>query len=214
MEAAYCLQLDFDEGKTATVAGYSKQWGWSRDKVRKFLKNLGAEIVYPEKTTIKQNQKGFLKKTDKKTDNRQIKKQIRFIDIKNLQNKKNRPKNRKPTDQPATTIEPIDEPKYKYSFVENSIEFQLAKFLIEKIFENYPNHKKPNLQEWARHIDYMIRLDNRNPDEIRIIIAWAQKDPFWQPRIDSTSGLRRNYDQLVMQMRPINSDRPNYEAMP
>jgi len=81
LQAAYCLQLDFDEGKAVTIKGYSKQWGWSRNKVRKFLRDLDAEIVYPEKTTIKQNQKGFLKRIDQKTEKGQIKGTLQVRDL-------------------------------------------------------------------------------------------------------------------------------------
>lgn len=92
------------------------------------------------------------------------------------------------------------EEKNKYSFVENSIEFQLGKFLLEKITVRKTDFKKPNLQSWARHIDYMIRLEGRNPDEIKEIIEWCQRDTFWQNNILSPVKLRQQYDQLVLKM--------------
>jgi hypothetical protein len=102
------LQLDFDEKKPVSVAGYANLWGWSRDKVRRFLADRGVDIVYSEDTKSKQNQRGYLKKTDRKTDNQQIKKQIELIDINELKEKSNRSKNRKPTDTQVTTIYPLN----------------------------------------------------------------------------------------------------------
>lgn len=117
LEAAFCLQLDFDEGKEVSVTGYSTLWQWSKDKVRKFLDDIGVEIIYPESTKNKQNQRGKItskKPTDQPTDNRLINRPIKFIDINMLKKKTDRSTDRKPTDQPDTTIDPIDpNPKKK-----------------------------------------------------------------------------------------------------
>lgn len=101
----------------------------------------------------------------------------------------------------------------KYSFVENSIEFQLTHLLLQKLIKLKPDFKRPNLQSWAKHIDYMMRLDSRNPDEIRSVIEWIhangnEKARFWQGVILSTQGLRKKYDQLVIQMNNF-SDKEN-----
>jgi hypothetical protein len=86
------------------------------------------------------------------------------------------------------------------TFDEDSIEFRLANFLYEKILENNPNHKKPNIKSWALHIDKMIRIDKRKPEEIKKVISWCQKDTFWSANILSTNKLRKQYDQLIMKM--------------
>lgn len=46
LEATYSLQLNYDQGSNATVAGLSSSWGWSRKRVQTFLDKVGAEIVY------------------------------------------------------------------------------------------------------------------------------------------------------------------------
>ena len=51
--------------------------------------------------------------------------------------------------------------KNKRIYVEDSIELQLASFLLEEILKNKPDFKQPNLQIWAREIDLMIRTDGR-----------------------------------------------------
>ena len=46
----------------------------------------------------------------------------------------------------------------------------------------------------------MIRLDNRQPNEIKAVIEWSQEDDFWQDNILSTTKLRKHFDQLSMKM--------------
>jgi hypothetical protein len=40
LEAMFSYTLDADNGKEGTISGYSKLWGWSRTKVRKFVEEL------------------------------------------------------------------------------------------------------------------------------------------------------------------------------
>ena len=81
--------------------------------------------------------------------------------------------------------------------------FRLANLLFEKIKTRNPNHKKPNLQQWARHIDLAIRIDKRTPDELEAVINWCQADEWWHSRILSTEKLRKQFDQLWDRMGGI-----------
>lgn len=58
VEAAFSLQVDFDNDRQVSIAGYAKQWGWSRKRVGTFFKELGITIHYANSTAIQQNQKG------------------------------------------------------------------------------------------------------------------------------------------------------------
>ena len=40
MEAAFCLTHDFNFNKSWSIKSYAKMWGWSRNKVRKFIKEI------------------------------------------------------------------------------------------------------------------------------------------------------------------------------
>jgi phage replication O-like protein O len=82
----------------------------------------------------------------------------------------------------------------------NSDEVRVAHLLFSLIQERNPDHKKPDIQEWAIHIDRMIRLDNRTVEGIEKIIHWCQEDGFWQNNIISTKKLREHYDQLKLKM--------------
>ena len=88
LEAGFSVQVDYDCNNTVTVAGYSALWMWSRKRVSKFLEDISAEIIYPESTKKKQNQKGQI---GLQIRNRSgvDKAQIRCIDSKHLQEQKN-----------------------------------------------------------------------------------------------------------------------------
>jgi len=75
---------------------------------------------------------------------------------------------------------------------------RLSDFLFQNIRKNNPKYKTPNMQSWAKHIDLMIRIDNRTAEEIREMITWCQQDTFWKCNILSTKTLREKFDQLTI----------------
>ena len=83
-------------------------------------------------------------------------------------------------------------------YSQNSDEFRLASVLYGLILKRKPDYKKPDLQEWAKHIDRMIRIDKRMPEAIERVIGWCQRDDFWQNNILSTAKLRKQFDQLEL----------------
>jgi hypothetical protein len=110
--------------------------------------------------------------------------------------------NDQPNDQLPTSKRPhtnIKEAENK-TFSSDSVEVRLSELLFEKILSRNPNHKKPNIRMWAKEIDFMIRIDNRAPEEIRAVIEWCQADTFWQNNVLSTAKLRSNFDQLRLKM--------------
>jgi len=86
----------------------------------------------------------------------------------------------------------------------------LSELLLNKIKENNPEYKNPNLSTWSTHIDKMIRIDKRKPDKIEEVIEWCQQDNFWYKNILSTEKLRKQYDQLVMNMGK--TSKPNWRT--
>lgn len=60
LEAAYSLQLDYDEKKTVTVTGYMHLWQWGKGRVMRFLERMGCRIEYPKSTGKLQNQRGLI----------------------------------------------------------------------------------------------------------------------------------------------------------
>ena len=86
-------------------------------------------------------------------------------------------------------------------FDDASIEIILSKYLYNCILENDPKHKKPNFQKWATDFDKLIRIDKRDPTEIKNIIEWAQKDNFWKSNILSPTKLKKQYTALLLQKK-------------
>lgn len=104
-----------------------------------------------------------------------------------------------------------DEPSNpEIKFDENSTEIQLAKFMINEMLKVKPDSNVPkddvnSLQSWAQQIDYMIRLNKREPRQIAELFRWAQNDTFWCSNIRSPQKLRKQWDALELQR---NRDKP------
>lgn len=89
-------------------------------------------------------------------------------------------------------------------FDENSTEIQLARFMISEMLKVKPDSKVPkddvkSLQSWAKQIDYIIRLDKREPRAIAELFRWAQENEFWCSNIRSPQKLRKQWDALELQ---------------
>lgn len=96
-------------------------------------------------------------------------------------------------------------PKQSKIFPKESKEYKLAALLRTRILENLPTAKVPpdteeGLCKWAYEINLMIRRDGRSPTDIYRVIEWCQSDPFWMSNILSTKKLRKQFDQLTLQM--------------
>ena len=100
---------------------------------------------------------------------------------------------------PAKTTDIIEGNVYN-TLSSDSVEYGLAKLLLDCIRSRKADYRGPNLQAWAKHVDYMIRIDHRTPERIRAVIEWCQQDDFWQNNILSTSKLREQFDKLELKM--------------
>lgn len=71
---------------------------------------------------------------------------------------------------------------------------------------------KPN--SWKHDIEKLIRIDGRDPDEVRSVIVWTKSpDNFWFPNIMSGKKLREKYPTLKAQMeRDRELKRPKYKT--
>ena len=109
-----------------------------------------------------------------------------------------------PTKETITKETIIKKTTTSGNFLSDSIEYRLANYLLNLILQRNPNHKKPNIQTWAKNIDLMLRLDKREADGIKAVIKWSQKDLFWQNNILSTKKLRLHFDQLFLKIQEFN----------
>lgn len=190
------------------------RWGWSKTKVRSFLKLLEHDEMITKKSdnkkttltvcnycnyqdfeTIEKPQKDHEQTTERlqKDTNKNVK------NVKNVKNEKNKKINSR-----------------KRVYDDDSIHYQLADRLFQKILLNNPEYKQPNLQKWADDIRLMMDIDKRNEEQIIYVIDWCQTHQFWKTNILSVSKLREKYDQLVIQIKAGKTDKPKpkKEALP
>ncbi|NOQ31767.1 MAG: hypothetical protein GQ570_11655 [Helicobacteraceae bacterium] len=81
--------------------------------------------------------------------------------------------------------------------------FRLAEYLLNHILKINPNHKKPNLDKWAKDIDLAIRVDGRTVEQLRDCIKWihsTEDGMFWRKNVLSGSALRNKFDTMNMQV--------------
>jgi uncharacterized protein YdaU (DUF1376 family) len=78
---------------------------------------------------------------------------------------------------------------------------RLAKEFLALLLKLKPDLRQPNIASWAKHFDCMVRLDNRDPERIRTVMNWVTRHPFWQSKVLSAEKLRKQFDQLEMQMK-------------
>jgi hypothetical protein len=95
----------------------------------------------------------------------------------------------------------------KRTYDEDSIHYQLASTLFEKIKNKNTEARTPNLQNWSDDIRKMIELDGRKPEQVENMIAWCQSHDFWSGIILSGKKLRDKYDQ--MRIQALNDSKPS-----
>ena len=99
------------------------------------------------------------------------------------------------------------------TFTEDSIEYKSSVFLIKKILERDSKAKVPktevDIQKWCSHIDYILRLDEREPSQLKEVLIYATSDPFWSSNILSTKKLRDKYSTMLLQMQSKKGNRNN-----
>ncbi|MGN7387121.1 hypothetical protein [Sporosarcina sp. SAFN-015] len=84
---------------------------------------------------------------------------------------------------------------------ESSEYYQLALALHEEIRLNHPGYREPDLGKWIIEMRHIVEKDQRTIEQVQYIITWSQQHHFWRTVILSPAALRRNWDQMVAQMK-------------
>jgi len=187
-----CLKAN---GKQIDSKSLAKLSGVTEEEVSKLLKELGDNNVYStlEDGTIYSRR--LYREASRERELREVRSGAgRLGGLAKGKQKPSKRGSKKVAKQAAPTPSPTSTPNTS----PNSDEFRLAKLLFELIRLRKPNFKKPDLEKWATHIDRLIRLDKRTPEQIEKIIQWCQMDGFWQNNILSTEKLRKQIDQLEL----------------
>lgn len=89
-----------------------------------------------------------------------------------------------------------------------------AEWMLTKIRELNPTHKKPDLERWANDLRLMRERDGRTDTEIRELFGWANRDDFWRANILSPSKLRKQWDQLAIKRKEQTSGKSSTPVGP
>jgi len=93
----------------------------------------------------------------------------------------------------------VKEYSQQNKFADDSLPMVLALYLLEKIRQNNPKAKQPNLQSWCSDVDKIIRIDGYTEHEIKRVIDYSQEDKFWKANILSAGKLRDKIGTLTVQ---------------
>jgi DNA-binding transcriptional ArsR family regulator len=64
-------------------------------------------------------------------------------------------------------------------------------------------------KNWSLDIDKILKIDKRDPNEVKQIVTWVAGDKFWAPNIKSGSKLRNQYDSLAIKMNEAKALKDN-----
>lgn len=100
---------------------------------------------------------------------------------------------------------------------EKSVEYDDAKrlcVLMEELHKKHDQKYRANLYTWIPHVEKLLRIDKREPDEIEEVIRWVkQPDNFWFPNIMSGRSLRDRFPTLLAQMRRDVPNKPKEKSL-
>ena len=95
------------------------------------------------------------------------------------------------------------------TFVKGDLEFTIAAYIFNKIRYINPDFKKvKDFQKWCKDVDYILRIDEIDKDELKETIDWVYDNDFWKGVVASPSGLRKNYQQIRTKMLAEASQKP------
>jgi len=183
----------------------SGDWGWSRGKVRRFLKLLKNDAMIEQKAvqvtsvisicnydSFQLGGTGDGTVVDTVGGTVVEQEAVHKQECKNDKNVKNVKNN------PLAASPPADK-KPKYS----PEDLKTAEWIFDRILLINPNNKKPNFDSWANHVRLMREVDNKSHSEICEVFNWANKDNFWRSNILGPKKLRDQFDKLSIKMKQV-----------
>ena len=180
----------------------SERWKWDRGKVRRFLKLLESDNMIKKVATARLyitieiiNYDEYQNKESATSETLDI---TKAKDINTTSNEQVANKSRTSSEHKQECLK-----NEKKLFLSDSNEYRLAEYLKKHILLKNPTCKVPDdkkIQSWCRTIDLMLRVDNRNADDIKKHIEYIRTDTFWCNKILSADKFRIQYDLLTGQM--------------
>lgn len=98
-------------------------------------------------------------------------------------------------------------------YIPTAVAVSLSDLFISNIKSYHPAFKEPSdMKKSAKAIDDMIRLDKREPEEIKAVIQWLPSHNFWRGVVLSTLKLRKHFDSLAIACNANEKGDQNNEA--
>lgn len=181
------LQCHYGQSLKA-VGTWAERWNWSPSKVRRFFKLLTRRKMIEttgEGKTTRLTVLNYGRYDPKRRDNDE-----------RTENKRRASSAQTATDKNGNNG---NQGKNEISLSEKAIE--LAQFLGGRIRECNPDFKPPDdITGWAGVIEEMMLRDNREAEQIRRVIEYAQQHSFWRTRTMNTVNLRKHFATLAGQL--------------
>jgi len=123
-----------------------------------------------------------------------------------------------PTEEPGAYAPPSRKKRVRSaaSTALNWPPHRLAELLLEIQTNRDPNFSagrtaKKAIEDWGVHIEKLLRLDGRSPDEVENVIRWLPSS-WWHTKILSGKSLREKFDRLYAEFQE--KKRPPVPASP
>jgi hypothetical protein len=205
LEAAYCLQIDYDKNNTVTVTGYSHLWQWGKKRVYRFFKRMGIAIEYPDNTTNIQRQRGHIKIGDCKETEKSL---IRLIDNRGLEHTTTLKGDRK---RPAT----IDKDKDKEHTRKKPCPYGQVFDLMREILPELPQptkmtglRKKHFAARWHSAVSSKNGLSSNSIEFWEGFFRYIRESDFLMGR--NNSKFRASFDWIIRESNFIKIMEGNY----
>ena len=103
----------------------------------------------------------------------------------------------------------LEESKKRKEHIVRSVDppvYELIDYFSDRIREADENFTVRSKTAWVKHMDYLIRVDKRTPEEIREVIDFLRDSTshqavFWRPNILSAEKLRKEFPRLKEYLR-------------
>jgi len=104
--------------------------------------------------------------------------------------------------------ESVSQPSAQPTLSEPSV--RLTHFFFEKLKEINPRIRDPIFEKWREEMQQMLDNDKRTPEEIEAIIEFIlrqhknpDRDFTWSRAVQSPRSLRKNFDQIALELNAI-----------
>lgn len=105
------------------------------------------------------------------------------------------PQGQDPDQEPSSSDAKAPDPEYPEPVPE------LTDELVGRVRSNGFKVTDRQAVTWRGDVDRLLRIDGKDPVEVREVLRWATEDEFWRANIRSAAKLREKYPALVLRMR-------------